>query len=200
MFGHETINISGRVRGAMRRERSWWDRKRIKHRDAVVLCILSAAFLFAGELTVPVLQDVFVEYLLPVANDPVLLTVRALLATFAFTTAFGAVLVLVGGWYFMQGRVGRGRFLVGLGIGLTSLSLVSKLAYATLVYGTPLAFLVPLATSLTGIGMLFGVGAHTAMSQYALLVKKRAARLWRRWRRSRRPARRTHRGTQARVG
>lgn len=184
----------------MVRERSWWERKRIKHRDAVILCVLSASFLFAGELTVPVLQEVFVQYLLPVASDPLLLALRALLATFAFTTAFGAMLVLAGGWYFMQGRIGRGRFLVGFGIGLTSLSLVSKLAYATLVYGTPLAFLVPLATSLTGIGMLFGVAAHTAMSQYALLVKKRATRLWRRWRRSRRPVRhRTVRRGHARA-
>ncbi|HEV8595511.1 MAG TPA: hypothetical protein VGR51_08285, partial [Thermoplasmata archaeon] len=68
-----------------------------------------------------------------------------------------------------------------------SLTLVSKLAYATLVYGTPLAYLVPLATSLTGIGMLFGVGAHTAMGQYALLIKKRVRTMWRRWRRAHQP-------------
>jgi hypothetical protein len=171
----------------MARARSWWELRRIKHRDAVVLCVLSASFLFAGEMTVPILSEIYVKYLEPVQGNPVLLLVRTMLASFAFTTALGAVLVLVGGWYFMQGRLPRGRFLVGLGIGLTSLTLVSKLAYATLVYGTPLAYLVPLATSLTGIGMLFGVGAHTAMGQYALLIKKRVRTMWRRWRRAHQP-------------
>lgn len=178
------------------RARSWWQMRRIKHRDAVVLCVLSAAFLLGGELAVPGLGRIYEEHLRPAAGDPLLLAVRALLVLFAFTTAFGAVLVLAGGWFFMQGRIGRGRFLVGLGVGLTSLSLLSKLAYAVLVYGTPLAYLVPLATSLTGVGMILGVAAHTAMSQYALLVKKRAARLWRRWRRARRPT--VGRGTRVR--
>jgi len=201
IFRGDTISIREFVRGPMARARSWWEQRRIKHRDAVVLCILSSAFLLAGELTVPVLQEVFLRYLLPVASNPLLLAFRALLAALAFTTALGAILVLVGGWYFMQGRVGRGRFLVGLGIGFTSLSLVSKLAYYTLVYGTPLAFLVPLATSLSGVGVLLGVGAHTSMSQYALLVKKRAARVWRRWRRrARRPTRSARRSSHARTG
>jgi len=170
----------------MARHRSWWSLKRIKHRDAVVLCVLSAAFLLAGELTVPVLGEVYVEYLQPVVGDPLLLAVRTLLVVFAFTTSLGVVLVLLGGWYFLLGHVGRGRFLVGLGIGLTSLSLASKLAYATLVYGTPLAFLVPLATSLTGVGIMFGVAAHTLMGQYALLLKRRVHVAWRRWRRAHR--------------
>ena len=155
--------------------------------DALVLCVLSASFLLAGELTVPILSEIYVEYLEPVPGNPVLLLVRRMLASFAFTTALGAILVLVGEWYFMHGRIPRGRFLVGLGIGLTSLTLVSKLAYATLVYGTPLAYLVPLAISLTGMGMLFGVGAHTAMGQYALLIKKRVRTMWRRWRRAHQP-------------
>jgi hypothetical protein len=112
--------------------------------------------------------------------------VRAVLAVFAFTTAFGAVMVLVGGWYFLQGRIGSGRTLVGLGVGLTSVSFVSKLAYAVLVYDTALRFLLPLATTLAGIGILFGFGAHTVMGQYALLLKKRARVALRRWRRTHR--------------
>ena len=156
------------------------------HRDAVALCVLSAAFLFAGELTVPVLQELYFQYLQPIQGDPIQLAFRTLLVAFAFTTALGAILVLLGGWYFMQNRVGRGRFLVGLGIGLTAVSLANKVAYATLVYGTPLAFLLPLATSLTGLGILLGVIAHVFMGQYALLMKRRMRVVWRRWRRSHR--------------
>src|SRR2546426_4389994 len=170
----------------MRPPRPWWQMRRIKHRDAVALCVLSAAFLLAGELTVPFLAQIYTQYLEPVQRDPALLALRLVLIVLAYTTAFGAVLVLFGGWYFMRGAIPRGRFLVGLGIGLTSLLLVSRLAYATLAYGTPLAYLVPLATSFTGAGILFGVAAHTVMGQYALLVKKRAARAWRRWGRARR--------------
>ncbi len=177
----------------MARARSWWQMRRIKHRDAVILCVLSAALLLAGELTVPLLAEIYADYLRPVEGDPALFAFRAVLASFAFTTAFGAVLVLLGGWYFMMGRVGRGRFLVGLGIGLTTLTLASRLAYATLVYGSPLLFLIPLATSLAGLGILAGVVAHSLMGQYALLAKKRMREVWRRWQRARRADRRRSR-------
>ena len=170
----------------MRRTRPWWRLRRIKHRDAVALCILSSAFLFAGELTVPILQQIYTQYLEPVQSNPALLAFRLGLILLGYTTAFGALLVLLGGWYFLRGAIPRGRFCVGLGIGLTSLLLVSRIAYSTLAFGTPLAYLVPLATSLTGLGILFGVAAHTTMGSYALLVKRRAALAIRRWRRARR--------------
>lgn len=169
--------------------RAWWQRGRVKHRDAVLLCILSAAFLLAGELATSALRDIFDQYLAPVLSDPPQFLLRAILVVLAFTTSFGAVLVLLGGWSFLHGRIGQGRFLVGLGVGITSLILVSRLAYQTLVSGTPLTYLVPLATSLTGLGILFGVAAHTVMGQYALILKRRAAAVWRRWRRAHRPRR-----------
>ncbi len=185
----------------MRPPKPWWQLTRIKHRDAIALCVLSAALLLAGELAVGILREIYAQYLEPVQSDPALFLFRAILAAFAFTTAFGAVLVLLGGWYFMQGKVGRGRFLVGLGVGLTSLLLVSRIAYATLVFGTPMAYLIPLATSLTGVGLLAGAVAHTLMGQYALLAKKRMAVVWRRWRRARGPRRRgARRGRSARFG
>jgi len=169
----------------MARTASRWKRRRLKHRDAVVLCVLSASFLFAGELANPVLQAIVAEYVVPYVDRPAVLVLNTILVGIAFTTAFGAVLVLLGGWYFMQGRIARGRFLVGLGVGLTSLSLASRIAYATLVSGSPLAFLGPLTTSPAGIGILLGVAAHTVMGQYALLLKKHGRAAWRRWRRAR---------------
>jgi len=177
----------------MARARSWWRMRRIKHRDAVALSVLSASFLLAGELANPVLLGIYERYLVPVLDRPALLALYTVLALFAFTTAFGVVLVLVGGWYFLQGRIPRGRFVLGLGVGLTSLSLLSRLAYHTLVTGSPVPFLLFLTTSFTGIGVLFGVAAHTLMGRYALFVKKRARDAWRRWRRSRRPSRRASR-------
>ncbi len=166
--------------------RSWWRARRAKHRDGVALCVLSAALLLAGELSTPVLADVYARYLQPALSDPVRFVVLSLLAVFAFTTAFGAVLVLAGGWAFLVGRVSRGRFLVSLGVGLTGLIVVSRLAYALLVFGTPAAFLLPLATTLSGLGALVGVAAQVVMGQYALLLKKHALIRWRRWRRARR--------------
>lgn len=177
----------------MARGKSWRKARRIKHRDAVGLCILSSALLFAGELAGPAnpaLREIYESYLAPYLDRPAQLVLNGVLIVFAFTTAFGAVLVLFGGWYFLHGRIPRGRFLVGLGVGLTSLGLLNRLAYATLVYGSPLAFLVPLATTLTGLGILVGVVAHALMGQYALLLKRHAYLAWRRWRRARRAARR----------
>jgi hypothetical protein len=169
--------------------RSWWRMRRVKHRDGVALCVLSSAFLLAGELATPVLLDIYSRYLEPVRGDPVQFVARAVLALLAFTTAFGAVLVLAGGWFFLVGRVSRGRFLVGLGVGFTSLTIASRVAYTILVSGSPLAFFLPLATTLSGIGVLVGVAAHTVMGQYALLLKRHALTVWRRWRRARRHSR-----------
>jgi len=173
--------------------RPWWKARRMKHRDAVALCVVSSAFLLAGALTEPQIGELVQQYLLPFVDQPVTFAVNVILFGLAFTTAFGGVLVLLGGWYFSRGKVPRGRFLVGLGVGLTSLTLANKLAYATLARGTPLAFLIPLATSLTGVGILIGVMAHTTMGQYALLLKKHARVAWRRWRRARRTGRRVSR-------
>ncbi len=174
----------------MTSRRAWWQRRRVKHRDAVVLCVLSSAFLLAGELTAPLLRDIWAKHLTPYLVNPPEFVLRATLALFAFTTAFGAVLVLTGGWFFLRGNIPRGRFLVGLGVGVTGLSLVSKLAYWTLVSGAPWTYLWTLASTLTGIGVLLGVGAHMAMGRYALVLKKRVGAVWRRWRRPRRTARR----------
>lgn len=165
----------------------------MKHRDAVGLSVLSASFLLAGEFANPILLGIYERYLAPFIDEPALLIVYALLALFAFTTAFGVILVLLGGWYFLQGRIPRGRFFVGLGVGLTSLSLLSRLAYHTLVTGTPFSFLLFLTTTFTGLGILLGVAAHTLMGQYALMLKKHAKRAWRRWRKARRPSRRASR-------
>lgn len=158
----------------------------MKHRDAVALCVLASSFLLAGEIANPVLASLYAQFLAPVLREPAMFAFRAFLVLFGFTTAFGGVLVLSGGWYFLRGRVPRGRALVGLGVGLTSLSLVSRLAYYTLVFGSPVPYLVPLATTLTGLGVLFGTAAHTVMGQYALLLKRQAWAMWRRWRRARR--------------
>ena len=173
----------------MPRAKPWWKERRVKHRDAVVLCVLSASMLLAGEFAGPAnpaFREIYDLYIAPVLDRPALLILNTLLAVLAFTTAFGAFLVLVGGWYFMRGRIPRGRFLVGFGVGLTSLGLLNRLAYATLVFGTPLTFLVPLAMTFTGIGILVGVAAHALMGQYALFLKRHANQAWRRWRRSRR--------------
>lgn len=192
--GRKAISTPAVVaRGSMARARSWWQKRRIKHRDAVALCVLSASFLLAGELSNPVLVEIYARYLAPHLANPPLFLFYGSLAVLGFTTAFGAALVLLGGWYFLQGRIPRGRFFVGLGIGLTSLGFASRLAYHTLTAGSPIPFLEFLTTTLTGVGVLLGLASHTLMGQYALLLKKHARTAWRRWRRSRRPSRRSSR-------
>jgi len=173
----------------MATEKTWWRMRRVKHRDGVALCVLSSALLLAGELTtteVGSLRWIYGQYLSTSVANPPLFVFQAVLALFAFTTAFGAILVSLGGWYFLIGRVGRGRFFVGFGVGFTSLTILSKIAYSMLVTGNPVTYFIPLATTLTGLGVLCGAAGHIVMGQYALLLKKHAKRVWRRWRRSRR--------------
>src|SRR4030065_692822 len=57
-------------RGSMARAKSWWQKRRIKHRDAVALCVLSASFLLAGELSNPVLVAVHTPHLAPPLAPP----------------------------------------------------------------------------------------------------------------------------------
>jgi len=172
--------------------RTWWRMRRVKHRDGVALCVFSSALLLAGELTsteVGSLRWIYREYLSASVMNPLVFVFQAVLALLAFTTAFGAILVSLGGWYFLIGRVARGRFLVGFGVGFTSLTILSKIAYSMLVTGSPLTYFIPLATTLTGLGILVGAAAHVVMGQYALLLKKHAKRVWRRWRRARQSTR-----------
>src|SRR5438067_7407908 len=174
-----------------KREPSWWRLRQIRHRDAVILAILSAACLLGGQVTDNATQcasppcsisGIYEDYVAPYLNNPPVLVVLILLAILGFTTYFGGVFVLLGGLHFSWGRVGRGRFLVGLGIGVSLIGLMSRLAQAVLVTGTPLAAIVPYTTSLTGLGILCGFVSHTLMAQYAILLKKHAKRVWRRWR------------------
>ena len=179
--------------------------RQIRHRDAVALAVLSAAFLLAGELVNQDIPSVYEKYILQsgALNNLGFLILIVALIILGFTTYFGGVFVLLGGLHFSWGRVGRGRFLVGLGIGVSLIGLVSRLAQALLVTGTPLTAIIPYTTSLTGLGILFGIVSHTLMGQYALLLKKHAKRVWKRWRKaqpepdepSRTPAARSSRRT-----
>ena len=171
---------------AKARPRSWWRMRQIRHRDAVALAVVSASCLLAGELANQDIPILYQKYIVEsgALNNPGFLFLIVALIIRGFMTYFGGVFVLLGGLHFSWGRVGRGRFLVGLGIGVSLLGLVGRLARAVLTTGTPLSEIVPLTTSLTGLGILFGVGSHTLMGQYALMLKKHAKRVWRRWRKA----------------
>src|SRR5438445_12480331 len=178
---------------AKAKPRSWWRMRQIRHRDAVALAVLSAAFLLAGELVNQDIPSVYEKYILQsgALNNLGFLILIVALILLGFTTYFGGIFVLLGGLHFSWGRVTRGRFLVGLGIGVSLLGFVSRLARATLTTGSPLTELVPLTESLTGLGILFGIASHTIMGQYALMIKKHARRVWRRWRKTDRASRKS---------
>ena len=172
---------------SMAKARSWWRMRQIRHRDAVVLSVLSASFLLAGEVND--LRTAYEKYIAPYATQPQVVA-NVVLTVLGFTTAFGGIFVLLGGLHFSWGRVSRGRFLVGLGLGVSLLGLISRLARAAL---APAEFgpdLEQLMSGVTGIGVLFGIGSHALMGRYALMLKKHARRVWRRWRKTERPPRR----------
>ena len=58
-------------------------------------------------------------------------------------------------------------------------------------FGDPVVALLAVSVGLTGPGILLGIGSHTLMGHYALMLKKHAKRIWRRWRKSRRPTNRS---------
>ena len=174
----------------MAKSRSWWRMRQIRHRDAAILSVLSSSFLLAGELVNNDLRTAYDTYIRPYAGDPSSFPqflLNVVLTILGFTTYFGGIFVLLGGLHFSWGRVARGRFLVGLGLGVSLLGLVSRLARATLSAGTPTTELELYTATLPGLGVLFGIVSHTLMGQYALMLKKHARRVWRRWRKTQRP-------------
>jgi len=190
---------------SMKKEPSWWRLRQIRHRDAVILSVLSSACLLAGELvdsTEINITTVYRDFIAPYLDNPPVLIVVIGLTILGFTTVFGGIFVLLGGLHFSWGRIGRGRFLTGLGLGVSLLGLVGKLSRTILAiglatgkpFGDPVVALLAVSVGLTGPGILLGIGSHTLMGHYALMLKKRAKRIWRRWRKSRRP---THRSSKS---
>lgn len=168
-----------------RKPKSWWGLKKVRHRDAVILATLSSACLLAGNVATPQIQSVYVD-LISAANQPLLFIFIATLSVLAYLTYFAGILVLVGGVNFMWGYVNRGRFLLGLGVGLSFLGLARQFAFYWLTTGTPFAYWTFLTTGLVGPGLLVGFASYSLMGEYALMLKKHAKHAWRRWSRTRR--------------
>ncbi len=181
----------------MPKVKSWWRLKKVRHRDAVALSCLSSAFLLAGQL--PTERQLYQQYLLPLSGDPLLFLYNLLLLILAYLSVFGGILVLLGGVNFLWGYVGRGRFLLSLGVGLSLISLLRQIALAVLTTGSPLAAVAYFTTSLVGLGLITGFASYAVMHEYALMLKKHARNMWRQWRRARRPrpTRRRVRGSTA---
>src|SRR5256885_8518311 len=114
---------------SMKKEPSWWRLRQIRHRDAVILAVLSSACLLAGELvdsTEINITTVYRDFIAPYLDNPPVLIVVIGLTILGFTTVFGGIFVLLGGLHFSWGRIGRGRFLTGLGLGVSLLGLVGR--------------------------------------------------------------------------
>lgn len=169
----------------MARVKSWWRRKKIYHRDAVILASLSSALLLAGQ--VPVQQTLYAQYLLPVAGEPLIFLFNSILIVLAYLSYFAGILVLIGGVNFLWGYVSRGRFLLSLGIGLSLITLLKVIALAVLATGSPVAAITYFTGSMVGLGLLTGFVSYALMHEYALMLKKHARNMWRQWRRARRP-------------
>ncbi|MCI4371718.1 MAG: hypothetical protein L3J78_03620, partial [Thermoplasmata archaeon] len=180
-----------------KKDKSWWRLRQIRHRDAVILSVLSSSCLLAGEVIDSNITTAYRDYIAPYLNNPPILVILVALTILGFTTYFGGIFVLLGGLHFSWGRVTRGRFLTGLGLGVSLLGLLSRLAQRILAtgkpFGDPVVAFLAVTTGLSGLGILFGLGSHTLMGQYALMLKKHAKRVWRRWRKTRRPARKSSR-------
>src|SRR5205807_9640972 len=114
----------------------------------------------------------------------------------------GGIGVHHGGLPCSWGGVGRARLLTGLVLAVCVLGLVAKLSRPILAFGRatgapfgdPVVALLAVSVGLTGPGILLGIGSHTLMGHYALMLKKHAKRIWRRWRKARRP---THRSSKS---
>jgi len=153
-------------------------RRRVRNRDGVALAAAGSGLLLLSELTSETgLRLLVREYLVPATGEPLDLAVRALLLFLAFTASFGALLLFLGAWSWAINVVPRGRFLVGLGTGISAFGLLSKFAAATLASGTSATLLFWLVTSLSGLGTLCGVLANLVMHKRVLEAKRALRRM-----------------------
>jgi len=143
---------------------------RIRNRDGVVMAISAAALLLGSELTNPVLRTLIDQYVGQQQN-PVLAAGSIALVFLAYTSAFGSLLALVAAALFAQNEVPRGRFFLGLGVGLSVIGLTSKIALSLL--SENLSVVAWLATTATGLGVLLGISTQIVMGSHAMALKKR---------------------------
>ncbi len=169
----------------MAKAKTWWRLKKVRHRDAVALSVVSSALLLAGQ--VPIQEQLYQMYLLPVLGEPLLFGFNVVLLILAYMSYFGGILVLMGGINFLWGQVSRGRFLLSLGVGLGLISVLKLIALAILATGSAMGVVIYFTTSLVGLGLVAGFASYALMHEYALMLKKHARNMWRQWRRSRRP-------------
>lgn len=169
----------------MAKVKTWWRLKKVRHRDAVVLSVLSSALLLAGQI--PNQYTLYKTYLLPVSGEPAVFVFNVVLLVLGYMSYFAGILVLEGGINFLWGQVSRGRFLLSLGVGLSLVGLLNKVAFFVLTTGSPLAAVSYFTTSLVGLGLITGFASYALMHEYALMLKKHARSMWRQWRRARRP-------------
>ncbi len=169
----------------MAKPKTWWRLKKVRHRDAVALSALSSALLLAGQIQNQ--AGLYNTYLAAEVHEPLLFVLDVGLIVLAYMSYFGGILVLIGGVNFLWGQVGRGRFLLSLGVGVSLLSLLKQLALSVLNTGSPDAAVTYFTTSLVGLGLITGFASYALMHEYALMLKKHARSAWRQWRRARRP-------------
>ena len=148
--------------------------RKVRNRDGVLLCAATSILLFVGELTNAVLKTVINE---TVETQPnALFAAGALILVFlAYTSAFGAFLAIVAGVLFAHNHVPRGRFFLGLGVGFSLIGLISKFSLSALQGNWN--FILWLATTFTGSGVLCGVVAQIVMGHHAMALKKRWRKL-----------------------
>src|SRR5256885_9240900 len=106
-----------------KKDKSWWRLRQVRHRDAVILSVLSASSLLAGELTESVtncasppcsLSAIYQDFIAPYLGNPPILIVLIGLTLLGFTTYFGGIFVLLAGLHFSWGRVAQVRFFMDL--------------------------------------------------------------------------------------
>lgn len=148
--------------------------RRIRNLDGVILSIAASLFLFLGELSNPLLRTYIEKY---VTNQPNVAfeAIALVLVVLGYTSAFGSFLALVTAILFSRNEISRGRFFLGLGIGLSLIGLISKLSAAILAADP--SFLIWLGGTLTGLGVLTGIATQIVMGHHAMELKKRLRKL-----------------------
>src|SRR2546421_9666349 len=87
--------LTGRRPPSMKKDKSWWRLRQVRHRDAVILSLVSAACLLAAELTETAnsclsppcsVSAIYHDFIVPYLDNPPIVLVLITLTLLGFTT------------------------------------------------------------------------------------------------------------------
>jgi len=137
----------------------------MQNKTAFILALIGGIILFIEGITGSIGFFAYLPLILAVPElAPLEPVIYYLILILGFVAASGGIGVVVGGYLLTKGRVGTGKFIIGVAVGMSLIGLIIKLVQLIWLSGATAAydFLVIAAQSMGWIGVFIAIAARRA--------------------------------------